>query len=83
MAERLTVAEVAADRLRQEGDRDDHILHAVAAEELDDVLHARLADDGHHRLRLVRRERAQARALAAGHHDCLHASTTSRFAFAR
>ena len=82
-AERLTVAEVAADRLRQEGDRDDHVLHAVAAEELDDVLHARLADDGHHRLRLVRRERAQARALAAGHHDRLHASTTSRFAFAR
>ena len=40
-------------RLRQEGDRDDHIVHPVLAQQLEDVLHARLADDRHHRLRLV------------------------------
>jgi hypothetical protein len=56
-AERLAVAEVAADRLRQEGERHDHVLEAVRAEELEDVLHARLADDGHHRLGLVRGQR--------------------------
>ena len=43
--ERLAVAEVAADRLRQERDGDDHVLEAVFAQQLDDVLHARLADD--------------------------------------
>ena len=41
-------------------------------QQLDDVLHARLADDRHHRLRLVRRQRAKARALAARHDDGLH-----------
>ena len=64
------------------GDGDDHVLHPMTAEEVDDVFHARLADDRNHRLRLVRGERAQARALAAGHHDRFHASTTSRLAFA-
>src|SRR5581483_1748752 len=53
-AERLAVAEVRADRLRQERDGDDHVLEAVLLQELDDVLHARLADDRHHRLRLIR-----------------------------
>ncbi len=72
-AERLAVGEVAADRLRQEGDGHDHVVHAVGAEQLEDVLHARLADDRDHRLRLIRRQRAQARALAAGHDDGLHA----------
>ncbi len=71
-AERLAVAEVAADRLRQERDGDDHVFEAVSAEQLDDVLHARLADDRDHRLRLVRGERPEARALAAGHDDRLH-----------
>ena len=75
-AEALAVAEVAADRLREERDRDDHVFEAVAAKELDDVLHARLADDRHHRLRLVRGERAQAGALAAGHDDGLHRRIT-------
>src|SRR5262249_44766405 len=59
-AERLAVAEVAPDRLREERDRDDHVLEPVSAEELDDVLHTGLADDRDHRLRLVRRERPQA-----------------------
>src|SRR6188474_227242 len=44
-------------------------------EELEDVLDARLADDRHHRLRLVRGEGAQARALPAGHDDRLHVRT--------
>ena len=77
-AERLAVAEVRADRLRQEREGDDHVLEAVFPQELDDVLHARLADDRHHRLRLVRRERAQARSLAAGHDDRLHVRTSRR-----
>src|SRR5262249_14124539 len=71
-AERLAVAEVSAYRLRQEGDGDDHVVEAVLLQEFEDVLHARLADDGDHRLRLVRGQRAQARSLAAGHDDGLH-----------
>ncbi len=77
-AEALAVAEVAADRLRHEGDRDDHVLEIVRAQQLDDVLHARLADDRHHRLRLVRGQRAQARPLAACHDDGLHRRTARR-----
>jgi hypothetical protein len=77
-AEALAVAEVAADRLRHEGDGHDHVLEAMLAQQLEDVLHARLADDRHHRLRLVRRQRAQARSLAAGHHDGLHVRTSRR-----
>ena len=46
------------------------------AQQLEDVLHARLADDRHHRLRLVRGQRAQTRALAARHDDGLHAVFT-------
>ena len=71
--EALAVAEVRPDRLRQERDRHDDVGEAVLAEQLEDVLHARLADDRHHRLRLVRRQRAQAGAFAARHHDGLHA----------
>ena len=70
--ERLSLAEVAADRLREECDGDDHVAHAVLSQQLEDVLHARLADDRHHRLRLVRRQRTQARALATCHDDGLH-----------
>ena len=77
--EARAVAEVGADRLRQERDRDDDVLEAVLAEQLEDVLHARLADDRDHRLRLVRGQRPKPRALAARHHDGLHANA-SRFA---
>ena len=77
-AERLAVAEVAADRLRHEREGHDHLLEAVVLEQLEDVLHAGLADDRDHRLRLVRRQRPQARALAARHHDGLHAGLVSR-----
>ena len=74
--EALAVAEVRPNRLRHEGDRDDDVGETMLAEQLEDVLHARLADDRHHRLRLVRRQRAQARALAARHHDGLQAVTS-------
>ena len=77
-AERLSATEVAADRLRQEGDGDDHVLEAVPLEELDDVLHARLADDRHHRLRLVRGQGPQTRALAPRHDHGLHVFTSIR-----
>src|SRR5919108_244687 len=76
--ERLAVAEVAPDLLRQEGDGDDHVLEPMRSDELEDVLHARLADDRHHRLRLVRGQRPEARALAAGHDDGLHVCTSRR-----
>jgi hypothetical protein len=56
-AECFAAAEVRPNRLRQEGDRDDDILEAVLLQELDDVLHARLADDRDHRLRLIGRQR--------------------------
>ena len=71
-AQRRAVAEVVADDARQEGEGDDRLLDAVPLQQLEDVLHARLADDGHHRLRLVAREGTQAGALAACHHDCTH-----------
>ena len=71
-AVRLAVAEVAADRLRHEREGDDDVVEAVLAEQVEDVLHARLADDRNHRLRLVRGQRTQARSLAAGHDDGLH-----------
>ena len=74
--ERVAVAEVAADRLRHERQRDHDLVEAVPAQQLEDVLDARLADDRHHRLRLVRGERAQARPLPTRHHDCLHPATS-------
>jgi xanthine/CO dehydrogenase XdhC/CoxF family maturation factor len=73
--ERLAVAEVAADRLRQECNGDDDVAEPVLAQQLEDVLHARLADDGDHRLRLVGGQRPQPRSLPAGHHDGLHVRT--------
>jgi hypothetical protein len=69
----VSVSEVRADRLRKERDRHDHVLETMVAKKLDDVLHAGLADDGDHRLWLVRGQRAQPRALAAGHDDGFHA----------
>src|SRR5262249_33214599 len=68
----LAAAEIAADRLRQERDRDDHVLEPVPPEQLDGVLHARLADHRHHRARLIRGEGPEARALSPGHDGCLH-----------
>ena len=79
--ERLAAAEVRADRLRHEGERDDHLVHPVPAQQVEDVLHARLADDRHHRLRLVGRQRPEPCALPARHDDGLH-RRTSRIALA-
>src|SRR5579884_4268037 len=73
--ERLAVAEVGADRLRQERDRDDDVAEVVLAQQLEDVLHARLADDRHHRLRLVRGQRPQPRPLPTRHDDGPHRSS--------
>ena len=73
--ERLSLSEVAADRLRQKRNSHDHVVQPVLAQQLEDVLHARLSDDRDHRLRLVGGQRAQARALAAGHYDGLHRLT--------
>ena len=75
-AERVAVAEVAADRLRHEGQRDHDLVEAVPAQQLEDVLDARLADDRHHRLRLVRGERPQACPLPTRHDDRLHRATS-------
>jgi hypothetical protein len=72
------VAEVRADRLREERERDHDVGQTVLAQELEDVLDARLADDRHHRLRLVGRQRPKAGALAARHHDGPHAFTSLR-----
>ncbi len=72
-AEAGSVAEVVADGLGQEHEGDDGLVDAVLLEQLDDVLHARLAAQRHHRLGLVAREGAQAGAFAAGHDHCAHA----------
>ena len=79
--EALAAAEVRADRLRHEREGDHDLLDPVALDEVDDVLHARLPDDRHHRLRLVRGQRPEPRPLPTRHHDCLH-RRTSRRAFA-
>ena len=52
-AQGAAVAQVAADHLRHEGERHDHVVDPVLVHELDDVLDARLAADRHHRLGLV------------------------------
>ena len=74
--EAVAVAEVAPDRLRQERHGHDHVLEPMGPEQLEDVLHARLADDRDHRLGLVRRQRAQAGPLPSRHHDRLHVCTS-------
>ena len=65
--------EVSADDLRHVGKRGDDPGDAVVAQQLEDVLHARPSHDRDHRLRLIGGERAEPRALSAGHHDRLHA----------
>ena len=79
--EGLALAEVRANRLRHERERDDDLVHPVLSQQVEDVLHTRLADDRHHRLGLVRGQGPQAGPLPAGHHDCLHLRT-SRIALA-
>ena len=76
--EAAAVAEIGADRLWQESDGDDDVGESVLAQQLEDVLHARLADDRHHRLRLVGRQRPKPRALSSRHHHSSHARTSRR-----
>ena len=71
----FAVAEVPAYCLRHEGERHDDVIEAVAAEELHDVLHAGLAYDRHHRLRLIRGQRPEPRPLSARHDDGFHRAT--------
>ncbi len=71
-AEIGAVAEVVADLVGEERDRDDDVVEAVQLEQVDDVLHHRLVDEGHHRLRLIAGERTQTRALATGQDHCFH-----------
>ena len=76
-AELGAVAEVVADVVGEERDRHDDVVEAVLGEQPHDVLHHRHVRDGHHRLRLVARERAQPRAFAAGQDHSLHEPTSS------
>ena len=78
--ERFAVPEVRADRLRHERERDHDLLEPVRGQQLQNVLHAGLADDRHHRLRLVGGEGTESRPFAARHHHGLH-SCTSRTAW--
>src|SRR5579859_5495201 len=71
-AKLASVAEVVFDGARHVLDGDDDIADAVRFEEVEDVLHHRAPDDGHHRLGAGHRQGAQAGALASRHHDCLH-----------
>src|SRR5215203_2045890 len=79
--ERLAGPEVAADGLREEGQRHYDLVEAVLVEQLEDVLHARLADDRDHGFRLVGGQRPEARSFASRHHDGFHAHLTSLRAF--
>ncbi len=76
-AERFSVAEVRLDRLGQEGQGDGDVGQPVRAQQIDDVLHARFPDDGHHRLRLVRGQRAQPSPLSPRHDDRSHGRLTA------
>ena len=69
------VAEVVADLVGEERDRDDDVVEAVVGEQPHDVPHHRHVRDREHRLRLVAGERAQAGAFAAGQDDRLHVTT--------
>ena len=75
--ERLAVAEVGAHRLRHEGKGDRHLVDALGMQQLEDVLHAGLADDRHHRLGLIRGKRTQACAFSPGHDDRPHRASTT------
>ena len=71
-AEVGAVAEVVADLVGEERHGHHDVVVAVLREQVDDVLHHRLVDQRHHRLRGVAGERAQPGALTAGEDDGLH-----------
>ena len=68
------VAEVVADRVREVVEVGDHLVEALAVEQVDDVRHHGPVEDRHHRLRQLERERAQARAEAGCENHGLHAA---------
>ncbi len=70
--ELAAVAEVAADGVGQERHRHHDVGDAVPPQQRHDVLHHRAAHQRQHRLGQVRRLRAQAGALTAGHDHGLH-----------
>src|SRR5207248_3848085 len=72
-AEVRAVAEVVADRGAQVLQRHHDVGHAVLAQQPQDVLHYRLADDWHQWLGNAAGQRPQPRSLATGHHHRLHA----------
>ena len=71
-AELFAVAEVVPDQRGQELHGHDGLGEPVPLEQPQDVLHDRPVDHGQQRLGHARGHRAQAGALAAGHHDGLH-----------
>ena len=66
------VAEVVADRVREVVEVRDHVVVAVAVEQVDDVRHHGPVEHRHHRLRQLERERAQARAETGCENHGLH-----------
>ena len=74
-AELGAVAEVVADLVGEERDGDDDVVETVVREQPHDVAHHRHVGDRQHRLRLVARERPEARAFTAGEDDGLHVTT--------
>ncbi len=76
-AEIRPVAEIGLDLVGHVVQRGDDLVDAVAAQEVDDVVHDRLAGDRRQRFRSRRRQRSQSRAFTARHHDRLHAAMFS------
>ena len=74
-AELFAVAEVVTDQRGEELHSDHGFGDAVLTQQTEDVSHDRLVDDRQQRLGLIRRHRAQSRALAPGHHDGPHETT--------
>ena len=74
-ADLRTVAEIVLDFVGEIVQGRDDVGDAVAAQQIDDVLHHRLVGDRRQRLGAARRQRPKARALAAGHHDGFHRPT--------
>ena len=80
-AEVGSLPEVAADHLRHVRERRDRVGDPVPADQLQDVLHARLSGNGHHRLWLVGGQRSEASPLPTGHHDGLHEADFRRCSY--
>jgi hypothetical protein len=71
-AQALAVSEVTLYDLGHEMQGDDDVGDALPFEQIQDVSHDRLGHHGHHRFGPANGQRAQPRALAAGHHNRFH-----------